>query len=211
MECFETAGAQPTTPSANHSTPKQRKSFPPPRPLHEQALEQPRGHQNPRAPVGSSTDARRRIRSTDERMTTTRERKKTNNKGSYPRVTRRPCRKTELGLAEAHRPRQGREGAQNTYVYSPPLLGGDRVAVQEDRAHDGEELPGGGNRRAHQRVKVADGVVDEVLAQGGCEREAQHVALSAGWGVRGEGEHNRTGRPIGDYSKWRSQRQANRV
>ena len=49
--------------------------------------------------------------------------------------------------------------------------------MQEDGAHDGEELAGGGDRRAHQRVKVADGVVDEVLAERGRQREAQHVRL----------------------------------
>lgn len=51
------------------------------------------------------------------------------------------------------------------------------MSVQEDGAHDGEELAGGGDRRAHQRVKVADGVVDEVLAERGRQREAQHVRL----------------------------------
>lgn len=63
------------------------------------------------------------------------------------------------------------------------------MAVSDDGDHDGEELPGGGDRGAHERVKVADGVVDEVLAEGGREREAQHEGLTER-----------------DDSKWRTKR-----
>lgn len=42
---------------------------------------------------------------------------------------------------------------------------------------DGEELPGGADGGAHERVEAGDGEIDEVLAGGGRQRQAQHVAL----------------------------------
>lgn len=59
----------------------------------------------------------------------------------------------------------------------PPLVGGDSVPEDQYGEDDREELSRRGDRRAHQRVEVGDGEVDEVLPQGGGHRQPQHCSL----------------------------------
>jgi len=62
-------------------------------------------------------------------------------------------------------------------TFSPPLMNCDRVTEHDHGEDYREELPGRADCRAHERTKASDGEVDEVLPQGGRQRQAQHVAL----------------------------------
>lgn len=52
------------------------------------------------------------------------------------------------------------------------------MAKDQHRKHDGEELSRRGNGCAHQRVEVADGEIDKVLAERRRQGETQHRTLT---------------------------------
>lgn len=84
-------------------------------------------------------------------------------------------------------------GLETWLQSSPPLVGLDGMAEEEHREHDREELAGGADRRAHERVEAGDGEVDEVLARRGRQGQAQHVALTRRKGRQGTGVRLDTG------------------
>mmetsp|Transcript_39598 Transcript_39598/g.118871 ORF Transcript_39598/g.118871 Transcript_39598/m.118871 type:complete len:260 (+) Transcript_39598:459-1238(+) len=78
-----------------------------------------------------------------------------------------------LDLAQYARNRQG---------HARPPLGAQLVSLGEDAQQDRKDLSRRGDRRAHQRIEVRNGVKDEGLSHGAASREPHHQRQYLGMG-----------------------------